>query len=383
MTKIAIVGTGFVADYYLTTLANHPELELTGVFDRDKARLERFAAFYDLRVYQTLETCLADPEVGIIVNLTTPESHYAINCAALASGKHVYCEKPLAMSVDEAHDVAARAKAAEQYVVTAPANALSDAQALTASLIEEGRIGQPRLAYAEMEDGPVFRDNWRDWRSRSGAPWPGLHEFEIGCTLEHSGYGLSWLVSLFGPVSDVQAFSALAFPEKGPGTENLELGPDFSVSCLNFDSGIVARLTCGLSAPRDRSLTIIGDEGVIVVRDLWDQRSPVHLSRFDEKRSLLQRLAGRIERVSGRSLAVRWPAGRRVPYQKDRRKMQLPAYPSQIDFAGGIAAMARSIEKGEAPAFGGERAAHLTEVALAISNGAGRYQPRTTPEPAR
>jgi predicted dehydrogenase len=135
-------------------------------------------------------------------------------------------------------------------------------------LIEAGRIGAPRLAYAEMEDGPVFKDNWTEWRSRSGAKWPGLHEFEVGCTLEHAGYGLSWLVALFGPVERGQAFSALTFPDKGPGTHDLALAADFSVGCLTFGSGVTARLTCGLAAPRDRSLTIVGEEGVIVVRDL-------------------------------------------------------------------------------------------------------------------
>ena len=91
----------------------------------------------------------------------------------------------------------------------------------------DGRIGTPRLVYAEMEDGPVFRDKWATWRSQSGARWPGLHEFEIGCTLEHAGYALSWLVSLFGAVESLTAFSALTFPDKGPGTRSDRHGAGF------------------------------------------------------------------------------------------------------------------------------------------------------------
>jgi predicted dehydrogenase len=116
----------------------------------------------------------------------------------LNAGKHVYCEKPLGMTFEEAREVIELAERLNLTVCGAPANGLSDAQQLVASLIAGGRIGQPRLAYAEMEDGPVFKDNWTEWRSLSGAKWPGLHEFEVGCTLEHAGYGLSWLVSLFG-----------------------------------------------------------------------------------------------------------------------------------------------------------------------------------------
>lgn len=377
MTKIAFVGAGFVADYYMTTLANYPELELAGVWDHHADRLAQFCRFHDVRAYGSLEECLGDRDIAIIVNLTTPESHFAVNSAALNAGTHVYCEKPLAMNFEEAREIIDLAERKGLTVCGAPANGLSDAQQLTASLIAAGRIGKPRLAYAEMEDGPVFRDNWMEWRSRSGAKWPGLHEFELGCTLEHSGYGLSWLVSLFGAVEQGQAFSALTFPDKGPGTSDIALGPDFSVGCLSFRSGVTARLTCGLAAPRDRSLTIVGDEGSIVVRDLWDDRSPVHLSRFDEKRPLLQRLAGRFERARGHVLPLRLTHGRAVAYPAPPRALKLAAYPSRIDFSRGLAVMAEALATGEQPFFSGQRALHLTELALAMNAGVGAFTPRS------
>ncbi|MDP2733082.1 MAG: Gfo/Idh/MocA family oxidoreductase [Hoeflea sp.] len=377
MTKIAFVGAGFVADYYMTTLANYPELEIAGVWDHDAGRLAQFCSFYGTPAYGSLAECLGDQTTTIIVNLTNPENHFALNRAALKAGKHVYCEKPLGMSFEQASEIIALAGTENLTVCGAPANGLSEAHALTASLIDAGRIGTPRLAYAEMEDGSVFRDNWMAWRSRSGAKWPGLHEFELGCTLEHAGYGLSWLVSLFGAVETGQAFSALTFPDKGPGTSDRVMGPDFSVGCLNFRSGVTARLTCGLAAPRDRSLTILGDEGTIVVRDLWDDRSRVHLSRFDGKRPLLQRLAGRFERARGRVLPLRLTHGSPVPYSAPAKAAKLAAFPSQIDFARGIAVMAEAIAKGEAPYFSGARALHLTELALALNAGVGAFKPRS------
>lgn len=377
MTTIAIVGAGFVADYYMTTLANHPGLRLGGVWDHDAARLRQFTAFHGLKAYGSLEQCMEDPDVAIVVNLTNPESHFALNCAALEAGKHVYCEKPLGMSFDEARHVIDLAHDKGLTVCGAPANGLSDAKRLTAQLIESGRIGKPRLAYAEMEDGPVFKDNWTEWRSRSGAKWPGLHEFEVGCTLEHAGYGLSWLVALFGPVERGQAFSALTFPDKGPGTHSLSLAADFSVGCLTFSSGVTARLTCGLAAPRDRSLIIVGEEGTIVVRDLWDDRSPVHLSRFDRKPPLLQRLASRFERQRGTVLPLRLTHGKPVAYPFPASAGSLSSFPSRIDFARGIAAMADALNKGETPYFSGHRALHLSELALALNDGVGSFEPRS------
>ncbi len=374
-TDIAFIGTGFVADYYMTTMANHPQLRLAGVWDSDPVRLKQFCNYWKIHSYASEAESLSDAAVSIIVNLTTPESHYAVNKAALLAGKHVYCEKPLAMTADEARELVALSAEKGLVLAGAPANALSDARAHCADILASGIIGTPRLAYAEMEDGPVFRDKWQEWRSRSGAKWPAVHEFEIGCTLEHAGYAASWLVSLFGPVANVAAFSALTFPNKGPGTESLVLGPDFSVGCLTFRSGLVARLTTGLAAPRDRSLTIAGDKGTLVVRDLWDNRSPIHVELAGTKRPLLHRLVDRLEWQLQRKFPFRLTAGKPVAYPHHAGKNTLPAYPSQIDFVRGIAVQADAIRSGVQPLFSGETALHLTDIVLALNAGKRDHTP--------
>jgi predicted dehydrogenase len=374
-TGIAFIGAGFVADYYMTTLANHPQLRLAGVWDSDSVRLKQFCSYWKVRPYASEAESLSDADVTIIVNLTTPESHYAVNRAALLADKHVYCEKPLAMTAEEARELVALSAQKGLVLAGAPANALSDARAHCADILASGIIGTPRLAYAEMEDGPVFHNKWQDWRSRSGAKWPAVHEFEIGCTLEHAGYAASWLVSLFGPVANVAAFSALTFPNKGPGTENLVLGPDFSVGCLTFRSGLVARLTSGLAAPRDRSLTIAGDKGMLVVRDLWDNRSPIHVELAGAKRPLLHRLVDRLEWQFQRKFPFRLTAGTPVAYPHRAAKNTLPAYPSQIDFVRGIAAQADAIRDGTQPFFAGETALHLTDIVLALNAGKRDHAP--------
>lgn len=363
--NIAIIGTGFVADYYMTTLRNYPQLRLLGVFDRSAERLKVFAAHYSVRAYEGYEAVLADPDVQIVLNLTTPESHYAISRAALEAGKHVYSEKPLAMDFNDAKALVDFAATNGLTLAAAPANGLSDAQKLVSSAMSE--IGTPRLVYAEMEDGPVFRDKWATWRSQSGAPWPGLHEFEIGCTLEHAGYALSWLVSLFGPVESVTAFSSITFQNKGPGTEHLHMAPDFSVGCLRFRSGLVARLTSGLAMPKDRSLTIVADKGSITVDDLWDNRSAVRLESTERKRSVLSRVFGRLEARLGKTLAWKPAVGSKLSYPKGDT-VSLPSFPSQIDFMRGVADQARAIETGATAFFSGAVALHITEVALALNN---------------
>ncbi len=372
--SIAIVGTGFVADYYMTTLACHPGIALAGVFDSNPQRLAQFCLHHKVRAYPDFASVLADEPVSIIVNLTTPQAHYTVSRAALEVGKHVYSEKPLAVDLGEAEALVALADANGLVLASAPANGLSDANRLVADRLKSGAIGAPRLVYAEMEDGPVFREKWQTWKSRSGADWPGVHEFEIGCTLEHAGYALSWLVGLFGPVEELTSFSALAFPDKGESARGHVLAPDFSVGCLQFKSGVVARLTSGLAAPRDRSLTILGEKGSITVRDLWDNRSTVHLEQSGAPRPLLHKIFRRAESMLGKALLFKLVPGRKLTYPAAAAK-SLPSYPSQIDFMAGVAAQAGMISGGAPAFYSGAVSLHITELALALHQGQRLAQP--------
>ena len=81
--RIAFVGCGFVADYYIKTLPNHPNLELVGVTDKDEERRNNFASFHQVKAYDDLDTLLDDSSIDIIVNLTNPGSHYGVSLASL------------------------------------------------------------------------------------------------------------------------------------------------------------------------------------------------------------------------------------------------------------------------------------------------------------
>ncbi len=365
--NIAIIGTGFVADYYMTTLANHPELTLLGVFDRDDAALARFVAHHKVKAYPTADALLADPDVALVLNLTSPESHFAVSQAALQAGKHVYSEKPLAMDMGQARALVAMADERGLSLSSAPATVLGDAAEAAWTAIAAGQIGQVRLVYAEMEDGMVFRDGWQGWTSASGAPWPGRHEFEIGCTLEHAGYYLTWLCAFFGPAREVQAFSTRLFDDKGTWQKPEALAADYSVANIVFVSGVVARLTCGLAAARDRSMQIVGDDGTIIIDDGWNSRSPVRLVR---PRHQGESLGAKLRRVLverlNRVLPGRLWAGSRLPLKPARHA--LPDYPSQIDFMRGPAEQATAISAGRSPLLSSAFALHITELALAIQH---------------
>ena len=212
--KIGVIGCGYVFDHYMATWARYPELILKGVADRDGARREVVAQAYKLKAYASNEELLADPEITIVVNLTSIESHVEVNRAALLAGKHVYSEKPLAPDIEQARELIALAEKLGLRLSGAPSNAMSDTTQTMWKAVRDGAVGDVRIVYAEFDDNVIYRMYPEIWRSRTGAPWPYLHEYEWGCTYEHVGYHLTWLCAIFGPVESVTAFSKQILPDK-------------------------------------------------------------------------------------------------------------------------------------------------------------------------
>ena len=278
--KIAIVGCGYVFDHYMETLPDHPDLELLGVFDRDAARLRTVEKYFKLRAYESLDQLLSDPAVELVVNLTDPDNHHPVSKAALMAGKHVYSEKPLAVRLDLAKELVDLAAQKNLLLSSAPCSVLSEAAQTIWKVIRDGAIGDPKVVYAELDDNPIYLMRPEGWRNESGAPWPYLNEYEVGCTLEHAGYYLTWLCAFFGPAESVTAFSACAVANKTPLPLKKADTPDFSVACIAFKSGVVARLTCSIVAPYDHRLRVVGDKGVVSVDECWHYATPVSLERF-------------------------------------------------------------------------------------------------------
>jgi predicted dehydrogenase len=366
--RVAIVGCGYVADFYLATIANHPELSLAGVTDRLPERAERFAQFHQTRNYGSLEEILADQDVQIVLNLTNPRNHYEVSKACLSAGKHVYSEKPLATDWVHAVELVELAERVNLQIVSAPCNVLGEAAQTTWKLIRSGHIGAVRLVYAEIDDGMVHRENYHSWLSASKNPWPYKDEFEVGCTLEHAGYYVAWLVAMFGPAESVTAFASCQIPDKG--TEPLQPAdsPDFASGCIQFASGVVARLTCSIIGPHDHSMRIFGDAGTLTVKEAWDFGSPIYLKRWTrwsfraERRPVLARLLGL--------------GGRRVKLvRKPNFRVSGPGA-NQMDYCRGVADLAEAIRENRPPRLSSRFSLHVNEIVLSLQDPAGMGTPR-------
>lgn len=278
--RIGIIGCGYVFDHYMATMDRHPHIKIVGVADRDAARLAQATDFYQLQRFESVEALLKDSSIEIIVNLTSIESHYEVTKASLVAGKHVYSEKPFVTDMEQAYELVSLADSRGLRLSCAPSNALSATSQTMWRAVADGAIGDVRMVYAEFDDNPIYLMSPELWRSRSGAPWPYLHEYEMGCTWEHVGYHLTWMCAIFGPVRSVTAFSKRTLPDKTDRKLHPEDTPDFSVACLDFEGGVVGRITCSISAPYDHRMRIIGNSGMVHADTYRHYECPVYLERF-------------------------------------------------------------------------------------------------------
>ena len=357
---IAFIGCGYAADLYMPTLSNWlGELELRGAFDLDRTRMEAFCAHYGLKAYTSYEEVLADPEIAIVVNLTNPAAHFDVISRALMAGKHVYTEKPLSLEFEKAQALVDLAREHHLRLASAPCNLLGESCQTAWHQIRAGRIGRPRLIYAELDCGMTHKKGCESWRSESQAPWPVEDEFETGCSMEHAGYALGWLCAIFGPARRVTSFAAALMPDKSPATSREIHTPDFSVGCVEFDDGVVARITNSHIASRDLSMRFIGEEGTLVADNCCDYASAVYLQTYTE---------GRIPRQFRRWVG-RFP--RRRLRGQTSASFAYAKYGERMDFARGVAELAQSVRENRPCRLSAELALHINELAIALTEGSG------------
>jgi predicted dehydrogenase len=351
--RIAIIGCGYIADSYLRTLPLYPELQLTGVMDRDADRSRKFSNYYSVPSYPSLEDLLDDCRVELVVNLTNPRSHFNVSKACLEAGKNVYSEKPLAMSFSEAEHLVSLAERKGLHISSAPSRLLAETAQTVWKALRENVIGTVRLVYAEMDHGLTHRMRYKKWISESGTPWPYKDEFEVGCTIEHAEYAVRLLTAFFGPVESVTAFSSCQIPDKATEIPLDVIAPDFSVACMKFRSGLVARLTCSIIAHNNRAMRFFGDEGILYTDDISKPGSPVYMKR----------------RLTIRRRTILTPWKRRFPLLgPSSHESRVRRSKREVDFCLGIAESAAALREGRSCRLSARYCLHTTEVVLAIHN---------------
>jgi len=365
--KIAILGCGYVADFYMVTVANHKQLEIVGVYDIDPARLTQFCNYYSVTPYESFDALLADDSVEMVWNLTNPRAHFETSSACLKANKHVYSEKPLAMDSKAARELVDLAKDQGMRIACAPCNSLSETAQTLWKAISEDVVGPIRLVTATFDEGMIHRQNPQNWRSVSGAPWPAKDEFEVGCTYEHAAYVLSWMAAYFGPARKIYAYAATLVDDKGIAVDSM--APDYSVANIEYDNNVMVRFTTSIITPLDKSITIYGEKGILHTKNVRIDASPVYIKKIPGNcyvnagvkrlgflRLKLESLLRLPFSISGLKIERKIPFARKPTIKHSIRKNK------PVDFCKGPIELASAINENRACRLSPELGIQMTEL---------------------
>lgn len=239
MRGLGVIGCGNISGIYLKNLTASDAVRVVGVADLDEEAARRSADSFGTQA-MSVDELLSHPEVEIVVNLTTPQSHYAIAEAALRAGKNVYNEKPLTLTLDESRTLLALAEERGRQVGCAPDTILGAGIQTSRRLIDEGRVGRIVGGHAAM----MCRGH-EGWH-----PSPEFYYRKGGGPLFDMGpYYLSALVALVGPVRRVVGLASTPKAERVIGSEpkrgqviTVET-PTHIVAILEFAQGALVSLT--------------------------------------------------------------------------------------------------------------------------------------------
>lgn len=275
---IGIVGLGVISKAYLETLTDAADVCIAAVADLDHERATAVAATIEGARALSPAELYADPDVDTVLNLTIPAAHEEVALAALAAGKDVYGEKPLAATLDAATRVLSAADASGGRVGCAPDTVLGTGVQTARAAVEAGLIGTPVSATAT-------------WLSRGHEAWhphPDFYYREGGGPLLDMGpYYLTALVHLLGPVAWVQGASSRARDTRiiatGPRAgESIPVEVETHVTgVLGHANGALSTVTFSFDAAATSAapIEVHGADGMLVLPDPNFFSGPVRLRR--------------------------------------------------------------------------------------------------------
>ncbi|NUK30274.1 Gfo/Idh/MocA family oxidoreductase [Parageobacillus sp. VR-IP] len=280
--KVGIIGCGNISGTYLKSAKRFDSLEVVACADIDIEKAQKKAEEYNVPKACTVEELLADEEIEIVVNLTVPKAHAEVCLQALNAGKHIYVEKPLAITREEGKKILELARKKGLRVGAAPDTFLGGGIQTCRKLIDDGWIGKPVAATAFM-----MNHGHESWH-----PNPEFYYDVGGGPLFDMGpYYLTTLINLIGPVKRVTGSARITFPERTI-TSKPKYGkkvqvntPTHVAGVIDFENGAIATMITsfdvwGAKLPH---MEIYGSEGSIIVPNPNEFGGPVYVRRADDK----------------------------------------------------------------------------------------------------
>ena len=348
-----VIGTGTYCDHYLRNLGPvYKNVRPVGCADLNTEAARAAAERWNIPKVYTSDEMMADPEVDIVLILTNPASHYSLTMQALKAGKHVYCEKPLATSLEQANEIVEFAEKQGLFVGAAPDTFLSPEFQTVRKLIDEGAIGKVINVTANYV-GPGADL----WHPNAGF----LYKQGGGPALDMGPYFLTTLVSLLGPLD-----SLFCYANRGWDVRNIH-GKDVDVdvmtnycAVLKFANGTIGNINLTYDEWKSDlpGMELYGTDGVIIAPDPNTMMGPIRLLKAQEFKNVVNGKASLPEKLE----AIYGPETFGL-----FREIETVAPRIGNERGAGLADMAKAIVDGCTPRVSAALCRHVTEAINAFN----------------
>ena len=348
-----VIGTGTYCDHYLRNLGPvYKNVRPVGCSDLNTEAARAAAERWNIPKVYTSDEMMADPEVDIVLILTNPASHYSLTMQALKAGKHVYCEKPLATSLEQANEIVEFAEKQGLFVGAAPDTFLSPEFQTVRKLIDEGAIGKVINVTANYV-GPGADL----WHPNAGF----LYKQGGGPALDMGPYFLTTLVSLLGPLD-----SLFCYANRGWDVRNIH-GKDVDVdvmtnycAVLKFANGTIGNINLTYDEWKSDlpGMELYGTDGVIIAPDPNTMMGPIRLLKAQEFKTVVNGKASLPEKLE----AIYGPETFGL-----FREIETVAPRIGNERGAGLADMAKAIVDGCTPRVSAALCRHVTEAINAFN----------------
>lgn len=269
----AVVGLGGIAERaVLPAFAHAKNAELVALVSRDPGKAKKMAARFGAAYSYALEeyaACLANPEVQAVYLCSVNSAHAAQTVQAARAGRHVLCEKPMAMSVAECRRMIDACRANDVRLMIAYRKYFEPASVALKKLVTSGRLGAIRLIHSGFTFNLNNEASWHLDAKLSGG----------GALVDVGVYAVNTVHWLAGsePV-EVEAVSWTHRPQQFRDVD------EHIAFQLTFPGGLVAQCSASFGAAQSSFIQLHGENG-------WAAMNPAYA--YDEERRLFGKIGGK------------------------------------------------------------------------------------------
>jgi predicted dehydrogenase len=219
---------------------------LFAVASRNQETADTYARQWKIsKAFGSYEAMLAAPEIDVIYNPLPNHLHAEWNIKAMQAGKHVLCEKPFALTVEEVDSVEKAAKDTGKIIAEAFMYRHHPQTLKVKQMVDEGILGKIKLIRGSFTYQLTRQDNYRaDPAMGGGALW------DIGC------YPLNYARTMLG-MEPVEVFGWQVTGDSGID--------DSFIAQMRFPDGVHAQFDCSFSIPQHTFMELVGDEGTLII----------------------------------------------------------------------------------------------------------------------